>query len=132
MVYICIDRVQCGVCTLVSINCLSLLWELSCLSTIPQAVGLIVHVRSIAKLPVVNSVLHIHIQARDILVLIILANQEQPFESPWREEFLADLGKITNTVPIVESQKLITRDELAALDRQLVIFPHGPVANDLL
>lgn len=45
------------------------------------------------------------------MVLVLYADRDQPFRSPWREEFLGNLSHLLNAIPVVqEVEELSTGD----------------------
>lgn len=50
-------------------------------------------------------------QAQDILVLILYADRDEPFRSPWREEFLANLSHLLNSIPVLLGVEEVSLDQ---------------------
>ena len=57
-------------------------------------------------------------QAEGLLVLILYAQQDQPFEQPWREEFLANLSRLLNSIPVVKSVTVLTPEDVESMNLQ--------------
>lgn len=51
-------------------------------------------------------------QAEDTLVLILYAERDQPFKSPWREDFLANLSRLLNSILVVQEVEELSPDEV--------------------
>lgn len=50
--------------------------------------------------------------AENKLVMILFSEPSRPFTSPWKEQFLRDLGRLINSVPVIREVSILTRHEL--------------------
>ena len=62
--------------------------------------------------------MHCVFQAANVLVLVLQAEPDQPFRSPWREEFLANLSRLLNSVLVLLEVKELSGTELEAFNPQ--------------
>ncbi len=54
-------------------------------------------------------------QADDVLVLILYADRNRPFTKPWREEFLANLSRLLNSIPVLLGVQELSPEDLKKL-----------------
>ena len=61
-------------------------------------------------------------QVDDILVLILVTPVARPFISPWSTIFLKELGRLTNSNPVVIENITLTSSDLARLGYEQNLF----------
>ena len=62
-------------------------------------------------------------QADNILVLILVTPVTRPFINPWSDSFLKELGRLTNSVPVVIETTVLTSRDLAEMGYEQNLFP---------
>ena len=59
------------------------------------------------------------VQAPGRLILILVSDQNRPFETPYKEYFLSNLSRLINSVPVLETvTSLTTAQQLRDRDIQ--------------
>ena len=69
------------------------------------------------------------LQVKNRLVLILYSEGNRTFTTPWREEFLGNLSRITNSIAVLEDFQQLTPQEL---ERHVLHIQPPPVGDALL
>ncbi len=64
--------------------------------------------------------------------MYIVTGPDRLFVSPWKEEFVYELASLVNAGLELESERLISAEELAELHQPLLVFPPDQLSAELL